>query len=102
MNTQQKFLKCLWLALFAALTVFVGGRWNFPLAAWLAPIFAIRYYRDSQHGGRAFLWLWLASLTGIAGWSGASAMHLLHPLAEPILFTAMAPLTLIPYVLDRL
>lgn len=59
MNTQHKNLKFLWLALFAVLTLFIGARWNFPLAAWLAPVFAIRFYRDGEVGGRAFLWLWL-------------------------------------------
>lgn len=43
MNTQHKNLKFLWLALFAVLTLFIGARWNFPLAAWLAPVFAIPF-----------------------------------------------------------
>ncbi len=103
MNTQQKNLKYLWLALFASLSLFVGTRWNFPLAAWLAPIFAIRFYRDSEKGGRAFLWLWLASaVAGGIGWHGATAMHFLNPLVEPIFFIAMAPIPLISYVVDRL
>ena len=103
MNTQQKNLKYLWLALFAVLTLFVGGRWNFPLAAWLAPIFAMRFYRDSKKGGWAFLWLWLAvAISSIIAWNGATAMGFLHSLAEPIFFIAIASITLIPYVVDRL
>ena len=103
MNTQQKNLKYLWLALFAVLTLFVGGRWNFPLAAWLAPIFAMRFYRDSKKGGRAFLWLWLAvAISSIIAWNGATAIGFLHSLAEPIFFIAIASITLIPYVVDRL
>jgi apolipoprotein N-acyltransferase len=103
MNTQQNNLKYLWLALFAVLTLFVGGRWNFPPAAWLAPIFAIRFYRDSKKGVSAFLWLWLAvTISAITGWSGATALGLMHPMAEPIFFIAFASITLIPYVVDRL
>jgi apolipoprotein N-acyltransferase len=103
MNTQQKNLKYLWLALFAVLTLFVGGRWNFPLAAWLAPIFAVRFYRDSKKGGRAFLWLWLAAaISAIITWNGATALRFLHPMAEPIFFIVIASITLIPYVVDRL
>jgi apolipoprotein N-acyltransferase len=96
MNNQRKNLKFLWLALSAVLTLFVGARWNFPLAAWLAPVFAIRFYRDSEKGGRAFLWL-------IIAWKGLTAMGFLHPLAEPRLFLLFAvPLSLVPYVVDRL
>ncbi len=75
MNTQQKQINFLWLALFALLTLFVGARWNFPLAAWIAPVFALRFYRSSEKGGRPFLWLWLATAvpTTIA-WNGATAM----------------------------
>jgi len=103
MNTQQKNLKYLWLALFAVFTLFVGGRWNFPLAAWLAPVFAMRFYRDSKKGGWAFLWLWLAvAISSIIAWNGATAMGFLHSLAEPIFFIAIASITLIPYVVDRL
>ena len=63
MNTQQNNKNFLWLAIYAILMVFVGGRWSIPVVAWLAPIFAIRFYRDSEKGGRALLWL-LACLDG--------------------------------------
>ena len=104
MKSQHKNLRFLWLALFSALMLFVGARWNFPLAAWLAPIFAIRFYRDSEKGGRAFLWLWLAmAVPTFIAWKGLTAMAFLHPLAEPLFFIFFAvPLSLIPYVVDRL
>ena len=31
------------------------SRWTLPAAAWLAPIFAIRFFRDSDKAGRSFL-----------------------------------------------
>jgi len=104
MNTQHKSHKFVWLALFSVLTLFVGARWNFPLAAWLAPVFAIRFYRDSEKGGRAFLWLWLAmAAPTIMAWKGLTAIAFLHPLAEPIFFIFfVVPLSLVPYVVDRL
>jgi len=93
----------LWLALFSVLTLFVGARWNLSLAAWFAPVFAMRFYRNSEKGGRAFLWLWLASaVPTVIAWNGATAMGFLHPMAEPIFFIAIAPITLIPYVVDRI
>jgi len=94
----------LWLALFSVLTLFVGARWNFPLAAWFAPVFAMRFYRHSEKGGRAFLWLWLASaVPTVIAWNGATAMGFLHPMAEPLFFIFFAaPISLVPYVVDRL
>lgn len=104
MNKQHKNLKFAWLALFSVLTLFVGARWNFPLAAWLAPVFAIRFYRNSEKGGRAFLWLWLAmAAPTIMAWKGLTAIGFLHPLAEPIFFIFfVVPISLVPYVVDRL
>ena len=103
MNTHQKSLNYLWLIIFTLLTLFVGGRWNIPLAAWLAPIFAIRFYRDSERGGRAFLWLWLAAtVSTTTAWYGATALNNVSPVAEPIFFLVMAPIALIPNVIDRL
>lgn len=104
MKNNQETRKYIWLVLFAVMTLFAGTRMNFPLAAWLAPVFAIRFYRDSQKGGRAFLLLWLAmAVPTIIAWKGATAMGLfLHPIAEPIFFVLMTPLTLIPYAIDRL
>lgn len=104
MKNNQKNLKYLWLALFSALTLFVGARWNFPLAAWFAPVFAMHFYRDSEKGCRAFLLLWLASVVPmVIAWKGATAMGFLHPMAEPLFFLFFAaPISLVPYVVDRL
>jgi len=103
MKNNPELKKYIWLALFAFMTLFAGTRANFPLAAWLAPVFAIRFFRDSKRGGRAFLWLWLAmAVPTIIAWKGATAMGFLHPLAEPIFFIVLAPITLIPYVVDRI
>ena len=44
--------RLVWLAAAGGLGFFVGGRWNIALAAWLMPIFAIRYFRTSDRPWR--------------------------------------------------
>src|SRR5512145_1018655 len=99
----NKNLRFLWLILAALPLFFAGGRWNFPLAAWLAPLLAIRFFRDSDKAGRNFLLLWLATMIPTAiSWNGATFMSMIHPVAEALFFLLMAPIGLIPYVVDRL
>lgn len=101
-NANHDSRRFLWLAVYAGLLIFVGGRWNLPLAAWLAPVFAIRFYRTGDSAWHGFLWLWLATaLPVIVGWHGATAMRHMHPVAEPLFFAATTPISLVPYVLDR-
>lgn len=99
----SKKINYLWLAIFALLSLFVGARWNFPLAAWLAPIFGLRFYRQSEKGWQTFLWMWLASaVPTVIAWRGATAMGFINPLAEPLTFVVMTPIMLIPLVIDRI
>ena len=103
MKPQQNKLRFLWLAIYAGLSFFVIGRWQFPAVAWIAPIFALRFYRDSEKGGRAFLWLWLATaVPTIIAWHNATAIHAMGVVVEPIFFLIMVPIALIPYVVDRI
>ena len=44
----NKNLRYLWLVLAAVLGLFIGGKWNIPLAAWLAPVLMLRFFRDSD------------------------------------------------------
>ena len=46
MNRQTR--PYLWLALGSALLIVVGWRWNVPIAAWLAPVFLIRFFRTQK------------------------------------------------------
>ncbi len=41
-------LNYVWLVLGCAFNLFVGMRWNIPLAAWIAPIFLIRFFRSQD------------------------------------------------------
>src|SRR5690606_33199353 len=83
--------------------LFIGGKWNIPLAAWIAPIFALRFFRESEKAGRNFLLLWLASsIPTIISWQGATFMSKIHPIAEVAFFLITTPIGLIPYVIDRM
>ena len=97
MNKNYRYV---WLAITALLILFLGGKWNIPAAAWLAPIFAIRFFRDSDKAGRSFLLLWLASaVPSVISWNSATFFP---PLAEVAFFLLMTPISLIPYVVDRM
>lgn len=99
----HKNFRFIWLTLAALPLFFVGGRWNIPLAAWLAPIFAIRFFRASDKAGRSFLLLWLATTVPVTiSWYGATFMHFIHPTVEAVFFLLTAPIGLLPYVVDRL
>lgn len=103
MNIERKNYRFVWLALAAVLSLFVGGRWPIPIAAWLAPILFMRFYRDCDKGGRGYLWLWLAlSASATISWHQTTALREMGPFAEPLLFTTIALLTAIPYVVDRI
>ncbi|MFM8424974.1 MAG: hypothetical protein ACKOBL_07335, partial [Chloroflexota bacterium] len=86
----------LYLVITAILGLFIGGKWNLPLAAWILPIFAMRFFRESDKAGRNFLLLWIASVVPtIISWNGATSMSLASPIAEPIFFLLTAPLGLL-------
>jgi apolipoprotein N-acyltransferase len=96
----NKNLRYLWLVIAAALTLFIGGKWNLPLAAWIAPIFLIRFFRESDKAGRSFLLMWVASaVVTTIGWHGATFFP---PAMEIGFFLLMTPISLIPYVVDRM
>jgi len=103
MNGKNNQFRFLWLALFAGLTFFSLGRWQIFAVAWLPAIFAIRFYRSSEKGGRAFLWLWLATaVPTIIAWRNATAMHFMGPVVEPVFFGIVTAIAIIPYIVDRL
>src|SRR5713101_1101628 len=58
-------LSYLWLAIAAALLLFYAGRWAIPLAAWLAPLFLLRFVR-TQRPLSGFLLAWLVRFAVLA------------------------------------
>ena len=92
--------KYIYLIVATILGLFIGGKWNIPLAAWIAPIFSLRFFRESDKAGRNFLLLWLVStIPSIISWKGGTFFP---PIAEAAFFLAMAPISLLPYVIDRM
>jgi apolipoprotein N-acyltransferase len=92
-------LSYLWLTMAAALFLFAAGRWAIPLAAWLAPLFLLRFVR-TQHPLPGLLLAWLVRfavaavvLQGIILYPGI----VFYPLV--LLLTG---LTMLPYLADRL
>ncbi len=87
------------LIAFALNFVASGGKWNVPIAAWIAPIFVLRFYRQSDKPWLDFLLLWLATaIPLIVSWNGATFFP---GLGEVGFFLAVAPIALIAVVIDR-
>lgn len=85
--------------IFALNFVAIGGRWNIPLAAWIVPVFALRFYRHSERPGLDFVLLWLVTaIPLIVSWNGATFFP---RLGEIGFFLAIAPITLLAVVIDR-
>lgn len=99
----NKNIRYLWFTIAAILSLFIGSKWNIPLAAWIAPVFFIRFFRSSEKAGRNFLLMWGASAAAtIISWNKATATAAIHPYAEPVFFLLVAPIGLLPYVIDRM
>ena len=92
-------LSYLWLAVAAALLLVAGGRWVIPLAAWLAPVFLLRFVRTQ----RLLLGLLLAWLVRSAAGAVASQGTILYPGILPYVVVVLTSLILtLPFLADRL
>ncbi|MCK4516985.1 MAG: hypothetical protein KAU31_17120, partial [Spirochaetaceae bacterium] len=83
MNAQRKFsgyLKYLWLVLGCVLSVFIGMRWNVPVAAWLAPVFLIRFFRSQDKWYKTLVTVPLLALAAFVklhgGWDMSTATEI--------------------------
>ena len=92
----------LWLAIGAILLVFANGQWTIPLAAWLAPVFVIRFLR-TQKPARGLILVALAIIV-----TGAiRALGWMPPTIPPGILRYLMPgvmslVFLLPFVADRL
>ena len=98
-NSQQDRLSYLWLAFGTLLFAFVTAKWTIPLAAWLYPIFLLRFVR-TQPLLRGILLVLLASvlvaefeLQGVIPFSGVFYY---------LTVFVIGILGILPYLLDRL
>ena len=97
-RTQDR-LSYLWLALATVLFLFVAGSWAIPLAAWLAPLFLLRFVR-TQRPLPGLLLAWLVRfaiaafvLQGILLYSG---------IVYYVVVLLTTGLVMLPYLADRL
>jgi apolipoprotein N-acyltransferase len=84
MNEQKRIwnpVDLIWLVLGAVLYAFVGWRWSMPLAAWLAPLFLIRFFRNQDKWYKALVALPLIALAGFANKTGAWDLDLITEIA---------------------
>jgi apolipoprotein N-acyltransferase len=89
----------LWLALGILFSLFAAhGRWDLSLAAWLVPLFVLRFTR-SQSLRTSFCGALLASAVAMLSFLYQS--HLLNPLSI-VIFLLMSSILALPYLLDRL
>jgi apolipoprotein N-acyltransferase len=89
----------LWLAIGTMLSLFSSGKWTISLAAWLGPVFMIRFMRTQKvFRGLILVWLTAYVIVVIAWWG-------LMPLPLPIYLVVMAinilTIGALPLLVDR-
>ncbi|MET8007005.1 nitrilase-related carbon-nitrogen hydrolase [Nonomuraea glycinis] len=89
-----------WLAAGAVLWLFAArGRFDIALAAWLSPLFLLRFTRTSP-AATGLLPVWLASVLASVFWLVETAVPMTPFVVVGII--ALGTLTVVPYVVDRL
>ena len=92
-------LSYLWLALGGALLLFVGGQWIIPLAAWLAPLFLLRFVRTKPLlPGLLLVWLVKSAVAAVA----QQGIIMVSGVGYYALVVLVSLVTLLPYLADRL
>jgi apolipoprotein N-acyltransferase len=86
----------LWLGIGAALLPFTMLRTVIPLAAWLAPVFILRFTRTQR------IWVAVPVLALVSYGATLIAFRGVLPFPQVLWFTAASLLGVIPYVVDRL
>jgi apolipoprotein N-acyltransferase len=95
----QDRLSFLWLAIAAALFLFVAGRWAIPLAAWLAPLFLLRFVRTQRPlPGLLLAWLVRFAVAAIV----LQGIILYPGIVYYAIVLLISGLTTLPYLADRL
>ena len=87
-----------WLAIGAVLLLFSNGKWVIPLAAWLSPVFLLRFVRSRESLRGTLLALFAFALTGFFVWHGLVPI----PGNQYLIFIiVMSLLMFLPYLMDR-
>jgi apolipoprotein N-acyltransferase len=105
MNMQKKspnYSSYLWLAIGSVLLVFMGGKWNIPVATWLGPIFLMRFFRGQDKWYKTLIALPLVAISMVL------FVYKLAPLPPEIplwfylfLILGNTLYVVIPYLIDR-
>ncbi len=89
----------IWFGVALFLAFFIDGRWRIPLAAWLAPIFWIRFMR-SQKPLPGIIWLFVGTfLASFFSMQGIIPQDLVSYLVTVLM---MVVVDILPYLADRL
>lgn len=88
-----------WLAIATVLLVFSVGLWRIPLAAWLSPVFLIRFMRTRKVVRGYLLTMLALAIANALAWGGIFEVPLF---IYPIITSIFALLYSLPYLVDRL
>ena len=92
-------LSYLWLALGAVLLLFTYGQWIIPLAAWLAPLFLLRFVRTkSLFPGLLLIWLVKAATAAVT----QQGIVMVSGVGYYAIIILASLLTVLPYLADCL
>lgn len=92
-------LSYLWLALAAILTLFIWGQWIIPLAAWLAPMFLLRFVRTQRVlPGLLLAWLVKSVISAIT----QQGIIMIPGVGYYVIVVLVSLVTVLPYLADRL
>ncbi len=96
---RETILDIIYLLIGCFLFTFLGWRWNMPFAAWLSPVFLIRFFRNQKKFWSTLLALPFLALTTYLklrdGWDIPILFQILLSIFVPILFV------MIPLYIDR-
>jgi apolipoprotein N-acyltransferase len=103
MSLSTKQLPCLWLLIGVVLLPFTAYQGMVPLAAWIAPVFLLRFVRTSARGGLALLLVLVAyaacAVFGQRGTAGTGIDMVWGLTAFPLVYGTEF---MLPYAADRL
>ena len=91
-------LSYLWLLLAASLNLFVVGEWAMPIAAWLGPLFVLRFLRTNRSWRSVGLY-WLLSIPFLH--TALNGIVPIPGIGFTIFLIIIVTLALIPYLIDR-
>lgn len=92
------WLAWFWLVIGAVLTVFSNGRWAIPAAAWLAPIFMLRYTRSQKPVRGLVIGGLLTAAAYIISWQG---MIPIDGIWYYVIAGSIGLIFWLPYAVDR-